>query len=311
MISRFVLLLLTDKAAPVWAGAVFSCLGLVFLVVGIQGLHNAVAPAATAVTEARVAQIDRKGKQHLVFYRFNLPGALGQGAVEIPAEQAARIQVGDTLRIVYSTVDPGINWLDGQQADWTGQAILAGFGVLFAGIGLLLLITQTREFRTAFREAGARGPAADSQLAAMLFRSWQDFSHWILVAATLAAAGILSKLALVNRISAFLSDWSGEIAAVVLLLCVLGFLVLAGGIALAVAKRKRIPWFHWEEWRRFGQKGRWRSAESRPILIVFIGIGLLASSVATAVLVSVPSLLIAVVVVGGIWVGIQVSAGKI
>jgi len=126
-------------------GAIFLGVGLVLLVGEWRYRSDGVtSPALVTSKEQRSGQDFQN--EYRIDYRFDTPHGRVEGSSQVPEETWQKLQVNDTVVVVYRVHNPRKNRAQGQDS-WTLIAIFTPLGLLSFGIGAIFLTKSLRDLR--------------------------------------------------------------------------------------------------------------------------------------------------------------------
>jgi hypothetical protein len=133
-------------------GAIWFVAGAIFLGIGLWLLAGEWRYRSDGVTSpALVTNKMQRGGENFqdefwIDYRFDTPHGQVAGSSQVPEETWQRLQVNDTVVVVYRAHNPRMNRAQGHD-NWTLIAIFTPLGVLFFGIGAIFVTKNLRDLR--------------------------------------------------------------------------------------------------------------------------------------------------------------------
>jgi hypothetical protein len=139
-----------------WFGGLWLAIGLLFLAIALGvGLHD-LRVQSRLDSEARVAEgmvlekwirrgsgsAGRRGEttNYRVSYRFTTAsGERVKGEAEVPRARWDALVERERVRVTYLPDAPGTHRIDGETSVWVLPAVFGGLGLVFAGVGGVIL----------------------------------------------------------------------------------------------------------------------------------------------------------------------------
>jgi len=133
-------------------GSTWFVVGAIFLGVGLILLAGEWRYRSDGVTSpALVTGKEQRGEDFRIDYRFDTPHGRVDGSSQVQEEMWHKLQVNDTVIVVYRAHNPHVNRAQDHD-NWTLIAIFTPLGVLFFGIGAILLTKHLRDLRKRMAE---------------------------------------------------------------------------------------------------------------------------------------------------------------
>jgi hypothetical protein len=133
-------------------GSIWFVVGAIFLGIGLWLLAGEWRYRTDSVTSPAMvsSKMQRGGEnfqdEYWIDYRFDTPHGQFAGSSQVQEEMWQKLQVNDTVVVVYRAHNPRKNRAQGED-NWTLIAIFTPLGAFFFGLGALFLTKNLRDLR--------------------------------------------------------------------------------------------------------------------------------------------------------------------
>jgi hypothetical protein len=136
----------------VWFGSTWFVVGAIFLSIGLGLLVGESRYRSDGVTsQALVTSKEQRGEDYRVDYRFDTPHGRIDGSSQVQDEMWQKLQVNDSMVVVYRAHNPHANRAQGQD-NWVLVEVFTPLGAFFFGLGVILLTKSLRDLRKRMAE---------------------------------------------------------------------------------------------------------------------------------------------------------------